>query len=119
MGLTKIERRASARLHPLWIGGSTGYAYSVICRGELIVDRSRDPECDAARALLAKGITGTLTMLDGKTGVPRAVIDIERTARLTTEEGPWGPRFVKYRKSVVDRAQTAETDQAGSRSKAL
>ena len=43
-----------ARLHPSWIGGKTGYVYSVIYDGELIVDRSRDPECDAARALVAK-----------------------------------------------------------------
>ena len=109
----------TARLHPKWVGKRDGYRYSVICRGELIVDRSRDPECDAARALLARGCTGKLTMLDGKTGRPRTIVDIERAAHLTTEEGPWGPRFVKYRKSVVDRSQTAETDQAGSRSKAL
>ena len=48
----------------------------------------RDPECDAARALLALGITGKLTTLDGKTGKPRIMIDIEKAAFLTTEEGP-------------------------------
>ena len=76
-----------ARLHPIWVP-KVGYRYSVIFRGELLVHRSRDPECDAARALVAKGITGKLTMLDGKTGKPRTVIDIERAARLTVEEGP-------------------------------
>ena len=86
MGLKKIERRASARLHPLWIGGSTGYAYSVIWRGELIVNRSHDPECDAARALLARGYTGTITMLDGKTGTPRSIINIEKAARHRVSE---------------------------------
>ena len=111
--------QVTARLHPKWVGGRDGYRYSVICRGELIVDCSRDPECDAARALLARGYTGTLTMLDGKTGRPRAIIDIEQAARLTTDEGPWGPRFVKCRKSVVDHLQRAKTDQAGRRSKAL
>jgi hypothetical protein len=40
-------------------------AYSV---AELLVSRSRNPECDAARAFLAKGIMGKLTTLDGKTG---------------------------------------------------
>jgi hypothetical protein len=30
--------------------------YSVLFDGKLLVDRSRDPECDAARALLAQGI---------------------------------------------------------------
>jgi hypothetical protein len=54
-----------ARLH------GTGSNYAVIFEGKLLVERSRDPECDAARALLARGYTGTLHMLDGKTGIPR------------------------------------------------
>jgi hypothetical protein len=84
----------TARLHPKWVGGRDGYRYSVICRGELIVDRSRDPECDAARALLARGITGKLTLLDGKTGKPRIIVDIEKCAGLTVKEGPL--RFAPY-----------------------
>ena len=58
------------------------------------------------------GITGKLTMLEGKTGKPRTIIDIEKAARLTTEEGPRGPRFVKYRKTVVDRSRKAEAKTA-------
>ena len=86
-----------ARLHPIWVGGRDGYRYSVLFEGQLLVDRSRDPECDAARALVAKGITGKLTMLDGKTGRPRTIIDIEKAARLTCEETGGVPRFRKYR----------------------
>ena len=100
-----------AKLHPIWIP-KVGYRWSVIFRGKLLVERSRDPECDAARALLAKGLTGKLTLLDGKTGKPRTIIDIEKAAFLTTEEGPTGPRFVRYRKSVVDRSYAAETKRA-------
>jgi hypothetical protein len=100
----------NARLHPIWAKG--GYRYSVIYRGKLLIERSRDPECDAARALLTKGYTGKLILLDGKTGKPRTIIDIEKAARLRTEEGPRGPRFVKYRKSVVERSYTAETKKA-------
>src|SRR5262245_18651093 len=44
-----------ARLHPTRVP-TVGYRYSVIFRGKLLVDHSRDPECDAARALVAKGI---------------------------------------------------------------
>ena len=55
-----------ARLHPIWVGGRDGYRYSVIYDGKLLVSRSRDPEFDAARALVAKGLTGTLTLCDGK-----------------------------------------------------
>ena len=80
-----------ARLHPIWTGGRDGYRYSVVFDGQLLVERSRDPECDAARALLAKGITGKLTLLDGKTGKPRTIIGIEKAARLKVKEGP--PRF--------------------------
>ena len=86
-----------ARLHAISVPKS-GYRYSVIFRGQLLVERSRDPECDAARALFAMGFTGTLTMLDGKTGRPRTIIDVEKAARLSTEEGPRGPRFVKSRR---------------------
>ena len=94
-----------ARLHPLGNG-----RYSVLFDGKLLVDRSRDPECDAARALLARGYMGTLLMLDGKAGKHRTTIDIERAAKPTVEEGPYGPRFVK-RRTVVDRAPSPETDR--------
>ena len=80
-----------ARLHPIRVP-TVGYRYSVIFRGKLLVERSRDAECDAARALVAKGITGNLTMLDGKTGKP--LIHIEKAALLTAEEGLNAPRFV-------------------------
>ncbi len=100
-----------ARLHPIWMP-KVGYRWSVVFRSKLLVERSRDPECDAARALQARGYTGKLTLLDGKTGKPRTIIDIVRAARLTTEEGPRGPRFVKYRKTVVDRSRTAEAKTA-------
>src|SRR6185503_18854873 len=73
------------------------YVYSVIFDGKLIVDRSRDPECDAARALSAMGYTGKLTMLDGKTGKPRTIIDVEKAAGLTVEETGNFPRFRKWR----------------------
>jgi hypothetical protein len=81
-----------ARLHPLGNG-----RYSVLCDGKLLTERSRDPECDAARALVAQGITGKLTLCDGKTGIPRTIVDIEKAARLTTEEGPNGPHFRRFR----------------------
>src|SRR5262245_9907142 len=86
-----------ARLHPLANG-----RYSILFDGKLLVSGSRDPECDSARALLAQGITGKLTLCDGKTGRPRAIIDIEKAAKLTVEEGPHGPHFVRHR-TVVDR----------------
>ena len=97
-----------ARLHPKWVGGRDGYRYSILFDGKLLVENSRDPEFDAARALVAKGITGKLTMLDGKTGKPRTIIDIEKAARLTAEEGPNAPRFRRFR-GVEEAPHTAES----------
>ena len=99
----------TARLHPRWVGGNAGYRHSVIFDGELLVDRSRDPEFDAARALLAKGITGKLIMLEGKTGRPRTIINIEKAAKVTVKEGPL--RFENV--SIPDRAPSPEEPSLG------
>ena len=82
-----------ARLHSLGAG-----RYSVVFDGKLLIERSRDPECDAARALLKRGYTGKLHMVDGKTGKPRTTINIEKAAKLTTEEGPNGPLFRRFQR---------------------
>jgi hypothetical protein len=91
-----------ARLHPHWAGGRAGYLYSVIYDGELLVSRSADPECDAARALLARGITGKLTLCDGKTGIPRTIVDIEKAAHLrASEESRDGLRFRRVNPDIA------------------
>ena len=56
-----------ARLHPPERKEGVRYngLYCVEFGGELIVV---DPEHDLARALLARGLTGKVTMLDAKTG---------------------------------------------------
>jgi len=85
------------------------HLYNVVFDGELIVEHSRDPECDLARALKARGYTGMVDMLDGATGRLRTIINIEKAAKLKVEEGPSGPRFVKYRpQTVVERAPSPE-----------
>jgi hypothetical protein len=81
--------------------------YSVILDGKLLVERSRDPECDAARALLALGHTGKLMLCDGKNGIPRTIIGIEKAAGLRVKEGPL--RFAPY-ESCPDRAYSPESD---------
>jgi hypothetical protein len=50
-----VSQSLRARLH------HHAGSYSVLFNGKVLVERSRDPECDAARALLAQGITGELT----------------------------------------------------------
>jgi hypothetical protein len=85
--------------------------YCVEFDGEIIVVCSRDPEHDAARALLAKGIIGKLTFVDANTGKPRTLIDIEKAAKLTvSEESRDGLRVRKYRESPDSGAQMPEDE---------
>jgi hypothetical protein len=48
------------------------YLYDVTFDGEVIVARSRGPECDAARVLLARGVTGSIVILDAVTSKKRS-----------------------------------------------
>jgi hypothetical protein len=93
-----------ARLHPPGRKEGVRYngLYCVEFDGELIIVGSRDPEHDLARALVARGLTGKVTMLDAKTGKPRAVIDIAKAAELcVSEESRDGLRIRKYRGSRI------------------
>jgi hypothetical protein len=79
-------------------GGKAGYLYNVTLDGDLIVDHSRDPECDLARILLSHGITGMVTIYDGNTGRPRTQVNVEKAAKLSSRDdsrlrfGKWKPR---------------------------
>ena len=86
--------------------------WSVLFDSKLLVERSRDPECDAARALLARGITGKLTMQD-KDGRPLCVINIERAARVTAREGRGAPYFAKYVETSPREAPSPEEPSLG------
>jgi hypothetical protein len=71
------------------------YAYDVLLDGELIISDSRDPDTDLARALLSRG--GVVTVLDGRTGKARTLVNIEKAAKLRlTEEDRNGLRYRKY-----------------------
>jgi hypothetical protein len=78
--------------------------------GEVVVKGSRDPETDLARALLAKGITGMVKVLDANTGKHRSTVNIEKAAKLRADY--LRTRFVKWKAysaaSVASR--TAEED---------
>jgi hypothetical protein len=76
--------------------GRRGQKYAVLWHGELIVSASLDPEHDAARALLARGITGTMRTVD-KAGAVRVLLDVQKAAKLTVREDDAGLRIVKWR----------------------
>jgi hypothetical protein len=72
-----------------------------IVRGEdreLIVRDAWEPVFECARALLAKGITGSVTFLDRNTLKARLTIkNIEKAAKLTVRENHCeGPRLGKW-----------------------
>ena len=100
-----VSQSFGVRPHPLH-----DRRYLVLVDGKLPVKNPRDPECDAARALLARGYTGKLTLCDGKTGIPRTIIDIEKAARLTVKEGPNGPRLLRAQ-TCANSPYSHETDQ--------
>jgi len=71
----------------------------VVLDGEVIVSDALEPCYETARALLARGITGSITFLDHNTLNPRITInDIESSAKLTVvENSRCGPRLVKWK----------------------
>jgi hypothetical protein len=86
--------------------------YNVACAGEIIVERSRDLETDLARALLARGHSGKVTMLDGATGKPRTIIDIEKAAKVRTVETGTYARFRRIER-YAESPPAAETQVVG------
>ena len=95
-----LDRQGNVQcfLTTIWAGGRCGYVFDVrLIGGETIVRRSHDPETDAARVLRARGLTGSITLVDGSTGRARAIISIDGAAKVrTVEESRKGLRFRRY-----------------------
>src|SRR5690242_11499679 len=62
----------------------TGARYRVTYLGKTLIESARDPEFEACRALLAKGVTGTLVTYSPGSFVPRMRVDIAKGAQLMT-----------------------------------
>ena len=95
-------KRAPSREHRVEIERthytSTGARYRVTYLGETLVESARDPTFEACRALLARGITGTLVTYGPGSSVPRLRVHIEQGAKLMTiDNANDGPRFGRYR----------------------
>jgi hypothetical protein len=77
---------------------STGARYSVTYLGKTLIESTRDPELEACRALLARGIRGTLLTYSPGSSEHSMRIDIEKGAKLMTIDNVNdGPRFGRYR----------------------
>ena len=95
----------------------TGRRYAVSIDGQKIVEDSRDPECDAARALLARNITGTVKLLDANTGAHRSTVKVEKAAKLRTYDDSRGLGFERWKpfQPLEVLGHTAEEEPEGAR----
>ena len=92
---------------------SQGAATPVSIDGQRIVEDSRDPECDVARALLARGYTGKVKLVDANTGVHRSTVSIEKAAKLRTYDDSRGLGFERWKpfQPLEVRAPMAEEER--------
>jgi len=117
-----IPNQASGRnmthhiqIEPTTIRGDRGQYYRVYYRGAPIIDETWNPEFEACRALLARGITGRLEVWRfGKSHAGLVIADIAKAAELTVEESDQrGPHFVRWRARPEDLSRNAVSDAAG------
>jgi hypothetical protein len=76
--------------------GKRGTRYEVRYCGDVLIASTADPEFNACRALLARGIKGRLTTRWAGTSVTAMTMDIEAGAKLRTSERADGLRTVAY-----------------------
>jgi hypothetical protein len=99
-------------IEPTRVGGERGQRYRVYFEGTVLVEDTRDPEHDAARALLARGIRGQFETWRLGGSHPSVRGDIEACALLTTEESAKiGPRVRSWR--TYDGAGSETRDSQG------
>jgi hypothetical protein len=104
---TADEHRQCFVVEPTALG-ERGHGYRVTYTGAVLVDGSRNPEFDACRALLARGIRGKLEVWRKGATFPATVLDIEAGARLTVAEtDAAGPRFMRWQPFSADASPDA------------
>jgi hypothetical protein len=98
-----------------------GLRYSVRLgspHGELLVQDSLVPFCDAARVLLGRGVRGKTELWDAERPFPRMRGLIEELARLTVREDErTGPQFVLWRPFPAARERSKTADRSPKVSK--
>jgi hypothetical protein len=85
-------------IEPTTIRGERGQYYRVHYKGAVLIDETRNPELEACRALLSRGIVGRLEIWRfGKDHSDMLIPDIAKAAECTVEENEKrGPRFVQW-----------------------
>ena len=88
-------------IEPTTIRGARGQYYRVHYQGAVLIDETWNPELEACRALLARGIVGRLEVwrfMFGKDHPNMVVPDIAKAAQWTVVENEKsGPRFARWK----------------------
>jgi hypothetical protein len=102
-------------IEPTTIRGDRGQYYRVHYRGAPIIDETWNPELEACRALLARGIVGRLEVWRASKSHPDMIVpDIAKVAEWTVVENEsHGPRFVRWRPLPEHLSQNALSCSAG------
>jgi hypothetical protein len=96
-------------IEPTTIRGERGQHYRVHYEGAVLVDETWNPELEACRALLARGIASRLEVWRaGKPHPDMLVRDIAKAAEWTVKEDERrGPRFARWSARPEDLLQDA------------
>jgi len=102
-------------IEPTSIRGERGQYYHVYFEGAVLIEDTWNPEFEARRALIARGITGCLeTGRVGKTHRDMIVHDLVVAARYTVEENDKrGPLIVPWRPWVAPTQPDADVSLEG------
>jgi hypothetical protein len=87
-------------MRPVWAGGRAGYRYDLSYDGRLVVERTSQPLCDAARWLQDAGKDGKVELWRYGGSGPCLTSEISRYAPLFLSEPNIGP--MRYRKRQPD-----------------
>jgi hypothetical protein len=111
MGDTYDSSAMVHRIHiePTTIRGERGQYYRVHYEGAPLIDETWNPELEACRALLTRGIVGQLEVWGfGKSHPDMLVPDIAKAAEWTVKENETrGPHFVRWQPRPEDLSQNA------------
>lgn len=81
--------------------GQKGQRYQVTFEDEVILEDTSNPEYDACRVLLSRGITGRLETWRRNLSYPCLILDIARAAKLTVKDNNSGtPVICKYTETL-------------------
>jgi hypothetical protein len=94
--------------------GGRGYRYRVTHNRVTLVEGTKNPEFDSARALLGRGIVGQVEVWRHGANCPAMRFDVEKAAKLTIEESDRsGPRFTRWQARSEEANRNAVSTSGG------